>query len=81
MRNFVILVIFLTYCTTSCFGNNEVCVERKKSYGKYLGCFEDHEFKRMFRGYLIHSHDKNSIGACINTCLSHRFVYAGMQDR
>lgn len=44
--------------------------------GKYLGCFQDKNLPRMFRGYFGRD-DNLTIDKCINLCAFYRFVYAG----
>lgn len=48
---------------------------QKRTFGNYLGCFEDKEENRNFKGYIQKSH-KNTIEGCCETCRKGGFVYA-----
>lgn len=56
--------------------SDTVTIKRqKREFGKYLGCFEDREENRNFKGYIQKSH-KNTIEGCCATCRDGGFVYA-----
>lgn len=75
-----IFFILISICFATCFAEN-ICLERGKRLARrHLGCFEDHEKQRMFRGYLAHQRQANSVETCIKTCHNRRFVFAGLQD-
>lgn len=80
MKNFyAILILFIVaWSTPAIADDNQVCFEWKQR--QYLGCYEDNEQNRMFRGYLVFLRENNTIETCANICLEHRFVYAGVQD-
>ncbi|XP_063699188.1 xylosyltransferase oxt-like [Culicoides brevitarsis] len=48
---------------------------QRREFAKYLGCFEDREENRNFKGYIQKSH-KNTIESCCATCRDGGFVYA-----
>lgn len=81
MKTIPILIALIAICFASCFADDRICVERgKRQNGRYLGCFEDHEKQRMFRGYLAHQRQANTIETCVKNCHNRRFVFAGVQD-
>lgn len=82
-KNIFTLVVLLCYlahtladdCPTS--GDDTVTIKRvPRTFGKYLGCFEDKEENRNFKGYIQKSHN-NTIENCCEVCRKGGFVYAG----
>ncbi|XP_063699189.1 xylosyltransferase oxt-like [Culicoides brevitarsis] len=61
-------------CTSS--ADTLVVKRRPRTFGKYLGCFEDREENRNFKGYIQKSHN-NTIENCCEVCRKGGFVYAG----
>lgn len=51
------------------------------SYIEYLGCFQDYNHQRMWRGYTKSEEDHMTANSCIQICKDFGFVYAGTQAR
>nr|QII57728.1 allergen Cul o 9 [Culicoides obsoletus] len=81
MKTFTPFLLLLVIYFANFSLAKEICLETTgKTRGQHVGCFEDHENQRMFRGFLAHYNQANSIEACVNTCHSRHFVYAGAQN-
>ncbi|XP_063701812.1 xylosyltransferase oxt-like [Culicoides brevitarsis] len=76
----ILSVLFLAIYFTNVFAER-ICVdsEIERKSGNYVGCFQDHEFQRMFRGYVVHLQQSNSNEQCIKLCHARRYVFAGTQ--
>lgn len=57
-----------------CFDKN---VSRKRTRGKYVGCFQDNDEYRLMKGHVIRMR-LNHVELCVNHCRSGNFVYAGL---
>lgn len=67
---------FLFNNVVECSPETVTIKRQKRSFGKYLGCFEDKEENRNFKGYIQKSHN-NTIEGCCEVCRKGGFVYAG----
>ncbi|XP_063699905.1 sialate:O-sulfotransferase 1-like [Culicoides brevitarsis] len=75
-----LFVLLIAIYVTNTFAK-QICLETSdKKSGNYLGCYQDHENQRMFRGFVVHMTSSNSIEQCVKTCHARRFVYAGAQN-
>jgi len=48
--------------------------------GKYLGCYQDRQDRRMLNGFIKHS-KLNSVGLCIDVCRTGKYVFAGIEGQ
>lgn len=71
---------FSRYNDHNVCSNQMLLTRTQRERGKYLGCFQEKELDRIFRGYI--GHDANlTIDKCIDLCTFYRFVYAGFLEK
>ena len=61
--------------------NSDLHVIRRKKFqaGRYVGCYQDHNDRRMLTGYVTRS-NSNTKEKCVGICQSGGFVYAATTE-